>query len=182
MRISAALVIYSAPKRPHTVASTMPKRCVAAGCDKGSDGKFSLFTFPKNPERRAQWSREVAKTRSDWTGPSDHSVLCSLHFTKDSFEASIALTTELGLPAKRRKLKDSAVPSLFPKAADVRAGSMEWATESIHYPTLQATDGSGTCVSQHRSVTIKRKRAQVGYIHILQMGMLHCVIGMTKHI
>ena len=64
--ISAALVIYSAPKRPHIVASTMPKRCVVAGCDKGSDGQFSLFTFPKNPERRAQWSREVAKTRSDW--------------------------------------------------------------------------------------------------------------------
>ena len=62
---------------------------------------------------------------------------------------------ELGLPAKQRKLKDSAVQSLFPKAADVKAGSMEWATESIHYPTLQATDGSGTCVSQHRSVTIK---------------------------
>ena len=126
MRISAALAIYSAPKRSHIVASTMPKRCVVAGCDKGSDGRFILFTFPKNPERRAQWSREVAKTRSDWTGPSDHSVLCSLHFTNDSFEASIALTTELGLPAKRRKLKDSAVPSLFPKAADVKAGSMEW--------------------------------------------------------
>ena len=123
MRISAALLIYSAPKRLHIVASTMPKRCVAAGYNKGSDGQFSLFTFPKNPERRAQWSREVAKTRSDWTGPSDHSILCSLHFTKDSFEASIALTTELGLPAKWRKLKDSAVPSLFPKAADVRAGS-----------------------------------------------------------
>ena len=157
-------MLYFAPKRPHIVASTMPKRCVAAGCDKGSDGQFSLFTFPKNPQRRAQWSREVAKTRSDWTGPSDHSVLCSLHFTKDCFEASIALTTELGLPAKRRKLKDSAVPSLFPKAADARSRSMEWAAESIHYPTLQATDGSGTCVSQHRSVTIKRKRAQVGYI------------------
>ena len=47
------------------------------------------------------------------------------------------------------KLKDSAVLSLFPKAADVRSRSMEWVAESIHYPTLQATDGSGTCVSQH---------------------------------
>ena len=142
-------MIYSAPKRSHIVASTMPKRCVAAGCDKGSDGQFSLFTFPKNPERRLQWSRELAKSRSDWTGPRDHSVLCGLHFTNDSFEVSIALTTELGLPAKRRKLKNSAVPSLFPKAADVRAVSMEWATESIHYPTLQATDDSRTCASQH---------------------------------
>ena len=50
MGYSAALVIYSGPKRPHIVASTMSKRCVAAGCDKGSDGQFSL---------RAQWSRET---------------------------------------------------------------------------------------------------------------------------
>ena len=112
MQISAALLIYSAPKHPHIVA---------AGCDKESDGQFSLFTFPRNPERRAQWSREVAKTRSNWSGPSDQSVLCSLHFTKDSFEASIALTTELALPAKRRKLKDSAVQSLFPKASKLHS-------------------------------------------------------------
>lgn len=146
----------------------MPKRCVAAGCDRGSDGEFSLFKFPNNPERQAQWSKEVAKTRVDWTGPSDHSVLCSLHFTKDCFEPSTVLTAELGLPAKRRKLKDSAVPSLFAKAADVRAKSMEWAAGSIHYPPAQSHVGLSTCAraSHSRSATIKRERAQVGYVHV----------------
>ena len=37
------LVLYSALKRPHNVASIMPKRCVAARSDNGSDEQFSLL-------------------------------------------------------------------------------------------------------------------------------------------
>ena len=61
------------------------------------------------------------KTRLDRTGATDDSVLCSLYFTKDSYETSVLLSEEMGLPAR----KDSAVPTLFPKANAIRTGSME---------------------------------------------------------
>ena len=140
----------------------MPKRAAAAAeCDCGNEEGLSLHKFPKNPKARSQWSREVAKMRSDWTGPSDHSVLCSLHFTKDSYEASVVLTKELGLPCKKWRLKDTATPTLLPKPADIGTGSMEWAYESVHYCTLEATAGSST--AKTRPAVLKRKRAKVCY-------------------
>lgn len=123
----------------------------------------------------------MPKTGVDWTGPSDHSVLCSLHFTKDCFEPSTVLTAELGLPAKRRKLKDSAVPSLFPKAADVRAKSTEWAVGSVHYPPAQVHVGLSTCASQSRSATIKRERSQVGYVcTFIYMYRVYSCLAMSR--
>ena len=83
----------------------MPKRCVAAGCDGGNAAGLSLHKFPKNPVTRDQWSKEVAKTQSYWTEPSEHSRLCSLHFTKDSYETSVLLAQEMGLPSKKRSAK-----------------------------------------------------------------------------
>ena len=103
---------------------TMPKHRVAAGCDGGNEAELSQHKFPVT---RDQWSREVAKTRSDWTEPSKHSQLCSLHFTKDSYETSVLLAQEMGLPTKKLRLKETAIPTLFPKATEIRAGSMECA-------------------------------------------------------
>ena len=113
-------------------------------------GSSAYSHFPRIPSE--DFSGQGRWPNQDPTGL-DHAIIrfyaaCTSQ-TIPLKHASIALTTELGLPVKRRKLKNSAVPSLFPKAADVRAVSMEWATESIHYPTLQATDGSRTCASQH---------------------------------
>ena len=136
----------------------MPKRCVAAGCDGGKGSGLSLHKFPKNPVTRDQWFKEVAKTRSDWTEPSEHSRLCSLHFTKDSYETSVLLAQEMGLPSKKRRLKETAIPTLFPKATEIRAGSMEWACGSIHYCTPESTVGSS---STTRPAVVKRQRAQV---------------------
>ena len=132
----------------------MPKRCVAAGCDGGNAAGLSLHKFPKNPVTRDQWSKEVAKTRSDWTELSEHSRLCSLHFTKDSYETSVLLAQEMGLPSKKRRLKETAIPTLFPKATEIRAGSMEWACGSIHYCTSESTVGSS---STTRPAVVKRQ-------------------------
>ena len=105
----------------------MPQRCVAAGCDRRAEGEFSLHKFHKDADKRAEWSRQVAKTRLDWTGATDYSaaVLCSLPFTKESYETSVLLSEEMGLPARKCKLKDAAVPTLFPKPNAIRTGSME---------------------------------------------------------
>ena len=56
---------------------------------------------------------KVLTTRANWT-PSEHSMLCSRHFTDDCFEPKIALAASFGI-TKRKKLKPTAVPSLFEK-------------------------------------------------------------------
>ena len=90
----------------------MPKHCVAGGCSKGSEGGFSHHAFPKDPVRRKLWSDQIAIYRSDWTGPTEHSTIRSLHFNKECYEISLA--EDMGLPSKRRQLKETAVPTLFP--------------------------------------------------------------------
>ena len=97
----------------------MPKRCVPGGCSRGTEAGISLHTFPKDPIRRAQWSQQVALQRVDWTGPTDHSVICNLHFNRECFETFSLLTGELGLPSKKRILKPTAIPTLWPKSEDL---------------------------------------------------------------
>ena len=135
----------------------MPQRCVAGGCNRSQEGGISLHTFPKDAERCAKWVSNVRKVRLDWDGPNTRLVLCSLHFTRDCFQPSVLLSEELGLPSKKRILKSTAIPTLFPKAADIKTGSMSWAAASIHGDVLQASNPG----SSSRSAVIKRKRAQV---------------------
>ena len=137
---------------------TISKPCVAAGCDRGNEAGLSLHKFTKNPLTRDQWYREIAKTRFDQTEPSKHSRLCSLHFTKDSYETSVLLAQEMGLPSKKRRLKETDIPTLFQKATEVRAGSMEWACGSIHCCTPEATVSSS---STTRPAVVKRPKAPV---------------------
>lgn len=90
----------------------MVKRCVAAGCSSTYSDDVSLFKFPKDPVLRQKWIRQVQRTRAQWSGPSEHSVLCSKHFDGSSFEPDSELASQMGIQ-KRRRLKADAVPSLF---------------------------------------------------------------------
>ena len=91
----------------------MPNRCVAYGCCNTSliDG-ISVFHFPKDPTLRNSWIQHVERTRDGWNGPTMNSVVCSEHFSKNSFEDQDVLCKSLGLKAKRR-LKKDAVPTIF---------------------------------------------------------------------
>ena len=112
----------------------MPKCCVVGGCNRSTEGGFSLHTFLKDPARKAKWSSNVGRWPSDWNRPTDHSVICSLHFTKDCFESSVVLSEEMGMSPKKRILMSTAIPTLFPKApAALITGSMAWAHPSIHF-------------------------------------------------
>ena len=91
----------------------MVKRCIAAGCSNTYSDGVSLFNFPKDQGRRQQWIRQVQRTRAEWKGPSEHSVLCSDHFTEDCFEPDTAIAASLGLSKPRRRLKVDAVPTIF---------------------------------------------------------------------
>lgn len=92
--------------------STMVKSCVAANCSNTYRDGVSLFKFPKDPALRQKWIKNVQRTRAKWSGPSEHSVLCSQHFDSSCFEESTELAAKMGIQT-RRKLKPDAVPTLF---------------------------------------------------------------------
>ena len=57
--------------------------------------------------KKLRWVREVKKTRDKWKGPSQHSVVCSAHFTEDSFESGTVLESQFGLLKRRFWLQPS---------------------------------------------------------------------------
>ena len=94
----------------------MPKRCVAAGCNNTVDNGVSVYTFPKDEALKKKWTDQVKRTRDYWAGATVNSVLCSDHFTEDSFEESYNLHKSFGLK-KYRRLKKGAVPTIFKRKA-----------------------------------------------------------------
>ena len=61
----------------------MPRRCIAAGCDSVGGKGCSLHKFPQDEAIRKKWIKVVKQQRSNWDGPSPHSLLCSRHFAED---------------------------------------------------------------------------------------------------
>ena len=93
----------------------MPK-CSAFGCNyttksKGSkkNPNISLHNFPKDEKLRKRWIKAARCIRL-----SKDPRLCSQHFLPDDFEISVLLQKKLlGHSSWKRKLKDSAVPTIF---------------------------------------------------------------------
>ncbi|KAH8039089.1 hypothetical protein HPB51_005028 [Rhipicephalus microplus] len=67
----------------------------------------SFFKFPKTPGKRNAW--EINERRKDWCA-SDAPVLCSEHFTADSYNDDQRLLGEFG---KTPRLRPDAVPTVF---------------------------------------------------------------------
>ena len=88
----------------------MVHRCVAAGCSNTHKDGISLFKFPKDQHLHKKW---VAQVRRDGWEATKHSVLCSMHFEADCFEAYSVLSMSMGLCKKVPKLKLDAVPTIF---------------------------------------------------------------------
>ena len=112
----------------------MPILCVAGGCSNTYRDGVSFFKFPKDQPRRRCWINKVLTTRAEWT-PSEHSMLCSRHFGKDCFEPEVALASLLGIN-RRKKLKPTAVPSLFKK----QPSTFESATGQTSRKRMAQTD------------------------------------------
>lgn len=89
----------------------MVRRCVAAGCSNTPSTTVTLFKFPNDLVLREKWVKQVRRTRAEWEA-TEHSVLCSEHFTEDCFEADAVLARSFGL-SKRRRLKADAIPTIF---------------------------------------------------------------------
>ena len=85
---------------------------------------------------RQQWSQHIRQTRAQWSGPSEHSVLCSKHFTERCFESSSVLALKVGL-YKGRSLKSDYFPTIFERPA----------------PSLPADMSSDRSLRQKRAAT-----------------------------
>lgn len=77
-------------------------KCAAVQCDSDSEKGIQLFRFPWDPERRKKW--QINCQREKWQ-PTDCSRLCEKHFEESQFENCRI--------DQRRKLRKSAVPTLF---------------------------------------------------------------------
>ena len=143
----------------------MVKRCVAAGCSNTYSDNVSLFAFPRDPALRQQWIKQVRRTRAKWSGPSEHSVLCSEHFGDECFEPDVLLASKFGLE-KRKRLKDDAVPMIFSKTGKsplqeretTRRPRKRMATDNAA-ASSQPPDSEATSIK--RRAYFKRERSRV---------------------
>ena len=128
----------------------MPRRCIAAGCDSVGGKGCSLHKFPQDEVIRKKWIKAVKQQRSNWDGPSPHSLLCSRHFAEDCFVTEdVHFRDEMGMPTAKR-LKPDAVPTIFPRSIDYVEPSNSSKT-SVHKPA-------------GRPLSEKRQQKSVSYV------------------
>ena len=70
---------------------------------------ISVIYFPKDATTRKKWIEQVKRTRDGWKGTTGSSVVCSEHFSKDSFAERNLRSSSLGI-IWLCKLKKDAVP------------------------------------------------------------------------
>ena len=77
------------------VAQRMVNRCVAAGRSNTHSDCVSLFKFPSDAVLRQKWEKQVQRTQTRWKA-TEHSVLCSDHFTEKCLQSTKRLLLSLG--------------------------------------------------------------------------------------
>ena len=91
----------------------MPRCCVAAGCNIVSGEGYSLHAFLRDESLCTKWIRGIKRQRSNWEGPSVHSLLCSKHVKPNSFASKgVHYCDAIGLPMKKC-LKPDAIPTII---------------------------------------------------------------------
>ena len=138
----------------------MVKRCIAARCSNTNADGVSLFRFPRDPSLRTKWNKQVQRTCADWKDATKYSVLCSDHFTSDSFEKESFLAPGFGL-AKKKRLKPDAVPTIFhrPAAGTTSLSDLQEGT-SMGHKRSRIEEGEST-VKKKKAAFEKRERARV---------------------
>ena len=101
-------------------------RCCVPGCTSDDRDKkgYSFFTFPKKDgSRLKQWLASISRLGFS---PTEGCRVCSKHFTEDCFERDLRgelmvdHDSEKGDRRRRRRLKDTAVPTIFPARKPAR--------------------------------------------------------------
>ena len=112
---------------------------------------------------RQKWIKNVQRTRAEWKGPSEHSVLCSEHFESSCFEIDSGLAAEMGLQ-KRRRLKPDAVPTLFTRPEVPLPSAMSEpgpSRLSRKRAPVSSSSIADTAAKKSRTAYEKRERARV---------------------
>jgi len=92
----------------------MVKRCVIQFCSNSNKTGHIMHKFPKDANLRWQWVKFVRVKRGDFIEPTEHSVICNIHFSPDCYEKSFMV--EMGLK-KQSSLLSGAVPTIQSPAA-----------------------------------------------------------------
>ena len=137
----------------------MVNRCVAAGCSNTPSDKVSLHKFPKDVSWKREWEKQVQRTRAQWKA-TEHSYLCSEHFTEDCFEVDSAIAAQFGIK-KRKALKPGAVPSIFPRPASVVGQSSAKGGSCKRPSTATSCESVEMTSKKKRGAVEKRERRQV---------------------
>ena len=93
----------------------MVKRCVVQFCSNTNQTGHTMHKFPKDANLKRQWVKFVQVKRADFVRPTEHSVICNVHFTPDCYEKSFMV--EMGLK-KQKQLIPGAVPTVQSPAAN----------------------------------------------------------------
>eukprot|EP00118_Oscarella_pearsei_P022752 m.266113 g.266113 ORF g.266113 m.266113 type:complete len:130 (+) comp40498_c1_seq1:44-433(+) len=88
-------------------------RCIAFGCESTAEKGFALFRFPKDAKRRKKWTDQVKRARARWSGPTDSSRVCEVHFESSCFESAENLNRDLGCTPRKKRLTAEAIPAVF---------------------------------------------------------------------
>ena len=135
----------------------MVKRCVAAGCSNTYKEDVSMFHFPKESVLRCKWVKQVQRTRAQWPGPSEHSVLCSDHFDASCFEVDSELASRMGIQ-KRIRLKADAIPTVFERPSDVYSAPSLYSQTSVAGPSTRLSRKRTSSSDSHTDVVSSKAK------------------------
>ena len=74
-----------------------------------------MHKFPKDANLRRQWVKIVQLKGANFVEPTEHSVICNIHFSPDCYEKSFMV--EMGLRKQSPALLSGAVPTIQSPAA-----------------------------------------------------------------
>ncbi|KAJ4937706.1 hypothetical protein JOQ06_002338 [Pogonophryne albipinna] len=91
---------------------------------------ISIHSFPTDVKRQRTWEKNVQNTRAKWSVKNPRTTyICSAHFLPDDFEEGPILMVGSGIDVTRKRiLKPSAVPTLFPTPSQIRQDTGDFAT------------------------------------------------------
>ena len=80
-----------------------------------------MHKFPKDANLRRQWVEFVQVKRANFVEPTEHSVICNIHFSPDCYKKRFMV--EIGL-RKQSPLLSGAVPTIQSPGATKSAGKV----------------------------------------------------------
>ena len=141
-------------------------RCMTAGCSNTPSSRVSLCKFHSDPTLRRKLEKQVQQMQAQWKA-SEHSLLCSDHFTEDCFEVDSVLVSQFGIK-KRRWLK----PELFQQCSTdhPRETLMEIPVEPAQDPELHSISVQTCPSTRNVRIQVVPKTNCKGMCHLVQQS------------